>query len=67
MLAIDTAEGTAVITGDAIPLHRNYLDGIPSGIVVNTLEAIAALDRVRELRPDAIYTGHDLKPFLKPA
>lgn len=67
MLAIDTAEGTAVITGDAIPLHRNYIDNIPSGIVVNTIEAIAALQRVRNLHPVAIYTGHDLQPFLKPA
>jgi len=67
MLVVDTADGTAVLSGDAIPLHRNYLDNIPSGIVVNTVEAIAALERVRALRPSAIYTGHDLQPCLKPA
>jgi glyoxylase-like metal-dependent hydrolase (beta-lactamase superfamily II) len=67
MLKVETARGTAVITGDAIPLHRNYIDSIPSGIVVNTLEALAALDRVRKLRPVALYTGHDLQPFLEPA
>jgi len=48
-------------------LHRNYLENIPSGIVVNTVEAIAALDRVRALSPAAIYTGHDLQPCLRPA
>ncbi|HVO88590.1 MAG TPA: N-acyl homoserine lactonase family protein [Casimicrobiaceae bacterium] len=67
MLVVDAVEGTSVITGDAIPLHRNYLENIPSGIVVNTLEAIAALERVRALRPAVIYTGHDLQPCLKPA
>jgi glyoxylase-like metal-dependent hydrolase (beta-lactamase superfamily II) len=66
MLVVDTAEGTAIITGDAIPLHRNYLDNIPSGIVVDTLEAITALERVRALRPAALYTGHDLQPCLRP-
>lgn len=65
MLVVDTQEGTAVITGDAIPLHRNYRDNIPSGIVVNTLEALAALDRVRAMRPAALYTGHDLAPCLR--
>ena len=38
-----------------------------AGIVVNTLEAIAALDRVRALRPVALYTGHDLESCLTPA
>lgn len=66
MLVANTAEGPAVITGDAVPLHRNYLDNIPSGIVVNAVEAIAALERVRALRPAAIYTGHDLQSSLRP-
>jgi len=66
MLVVDTEEGTAVITGDAIPLHRNFRENIPSGIVVNTLEALAALDRVRAMQPAALYTGHDLSPCLRP-
>jgi glyoxylase-like metal-dependent hydrolase (beta-lactamase superfamily II) len=65
MLVVDTLEGRVVITGDAIPLHRNFLENIPSGIVVDTIEAIAALERVRALRPVAIYTGHDLQPHLR--
>lgn len=66
MFVVDTAEGKAVITGDAVPLHRNYCDNIPSGIVVDVFEAIAALERVRELQPVAIYTGHDLMQCLRP-
>jgi glyoxylase-like metal-dependent hydrolase (beta-lactamase superfamily II) len=66
MVLVDTAEGLAVITGDAIPLQRNFIDDIPSGIVTDTLEAIAALERVRGLDPESIYTGHDLKPRLQP-
>ncbi|MBS0320781.1 MAG: N-acyl homoserine lactonase family protein [Proteobacteria bacterium] len=64
MLVVDGSEGTLVITGDAIPLHRNYTDSIPSGIVVNTLEAIAALHRVRTLDAARLFTGHDLEPSL---
>jgi len=66
MLIVDTAEGKAILTGDAVPLHRNYIDNIPSGIVVDVFEAIAAIERVRALRPVAIYTGHDLETCLKP-
>lgn len=66
MLIVDTAEGRAVLTGDAVPLHRNYLENIPSGIVVDVREAIRALERVRSLDPDFIYTGHDLAPCLRP-
>jgi glyoxylase-like metal-dependent hydrolase (beta-lactamase superfamily II) len=65
MLIVNTTDGTAVISGDAIPLHRNYVDNIPSGIIVNAVEAIAALERVRALRPVAIYTAHDLQPCLR--
>lgn len=65
MLVVDTDRGRAVLTGDAIPLHRNYLENLPSGIVVDVFEAIAALERVRMLDPVAIYTGHDLAPCLQ--
>jgi len=65
MIVADTAEGVAVITGDAIPLHRNYVDNIPSGIIVDVFEAIAALERVRALRPAVLLTGHDPQPFLR--
>jgi glyoxylase-like metal-dependent hydrolase (beta-lactamase superfamily II) len=65
MLVVDTNEGRAVIAGDAIPLHRNFVDHIPSGIIVDVFEAIAALDRVRALRPAFLYTGHDIQPFLR--
>jgi len=64
MLIVDTAEGRCLLTGDAVPLHRNYLDNIPSGIIVDMLEAVAAIERVRELDPVAIYTGHDVEPRL---
>ena len=67
MVLVDTDEGLAVITGDAIPLHRNYTENIPSGIVTDTLEAIQALERVHELRPARVYTGHDPQPFLRPS
>jgi glyoxylase-like metal-dependent hydrolase (beta-lactamase superfamily II) len=66
MLLVNTCDGIAVITGDAIPLHRNYREHIPSGIIVDVFEAMAALDRVKALRPALIYTGHDLESFLQP-
>lgn len=65
MLLVETSKGQCVITGDAVPLHRNYIENIPTGIVVDVVDAIAALDRVRALRPAALYTGHDLEPCLR--
>lgn len=65
MVAVDTEEGLVVLTGDAVPLNRNLLDNIPSGIVTDTMQAIDALERVRSLNPVAVYTGHDLEACLR--
>jgi len=59
MVRVDTTEGTALITGDVVPLARNYETGTPNGILVNLLDSIAALKRVRELQPVLLYPGHD--------
>ncbi|MBP8294479.1 MAG: N-acyl homoserine lactonase family protein [Burkholderiales bacterium] len=59
MVLVDTAAGLAVLTGDAIPMNRNYTGAIPTGILVNLLEVANAQRTVRSLRPHCIYTGHD--------
>jgi glyoxylase-like metal-dependent hydrolase (beta-lactamase superfamily II) len=64
MFCVDTAEGRALITGDAVPLHRNYIERVPSGILVDVFEAVAALDKARALSPARLYTGHDASPYL---
>lgn len=65
MLCIETGEGRALIAGDTIPLLRNYRERIPSGILVDWFEAIAAIERVVDLRPAVIYPGHDVVAHLK--
>lgn len=64
MVSVDTAAGRALLTGDAVPLHRNYIERIPSGILVDAVEAVGALDRARALSPVRLYTGHDIEPYL---
>lgn len=59
IVAVQRDDGLAVIAADAIPLNRNYTDFIPNGILVNVVDAIAALKTVRALGPVEIYTGHD--------
>lgn len=59
IIAVQTAEGTAVLTGDAIPMNRNYTEAIPTGILVDLMEVINARKRVRALLPHCLYTGHD--------
>ena len=59
MVAVATSEGLAVLTGDAIPMNRNYVDAIPTGILVDLPAVINARRRVRDLAPHCIYTGHD--------
>jgi glyoxylase-like metal-dependent hydrolase (beta-lactamase superfamily II) len=64
MFCVDTAEGLALLAGDAVPLNRNYVERIPSGILVDVFEAVAALDKARALAPVKLYTGHDIAPCL---
>ena len=64
IVVVDRSDGCAVIAGDAIPLNRNYSDFVPNGILVNVVDAVAALKTVRALRPVEIYTGHDPMPSL---
>ena len=64
MVIVDTAAGKAVLSGDVIPMHRNFTDDIPSGIVTDVREAIGALARIRDMAPAALYTGHDLDDCL---
>ncbi len=65
MLIVDTDQGKAVLSGDAIPMNRNFTDDIPSGIVIDVRESLAALARIRDMRPAALYTGHDPQACLK--
>lgn len=65
IVVVERSDGLAVIAGDVIPLNRNYTDFVPNGILVNVVDAIAALKTVRALQPVEIYTGHDLKPSLR--
>jgi glyoxylase-like metal-dependent hydrolase (beta-lactamase superfamily II) len=59
MVVVDTTDGKAVLTGDAIPSNRNFIEDIPSGIVIDVQEAVNALARVREMNPAVLFTGHD--------
>lgn len=66
IVTVQREDGLAVIAADAIPLNRNFTDFVPNGILVNVIDAIAALKAVRALRPVEIYTGHDLEPSFRP-
>lgn len=64
MVVVETGEGRVVLTGDAVPTHRNYVDNLPSGILVDLLELIDARRTVKALAPRFLYTGHDLAERL---
>lgn len=66
MVCVDTQAGLALIAGDAIPLCRNYRESIPSGIVCDVGEAVAALECVTRLAPACIYPGHDMQASFAP-
>lgn len=65
IVTVRRADGLAVIAADAIPLNRNFTDFVPNGILVNVVDAVAALRTVRALAPVEVYTGHDLEPSLR--
>lgn len=59
IVIVETDEGRAVLTGDAIPMNRNYTDAVPTGLFVDLVEVLAARMLVRGLNPDYLFTGHD--------
>lgn len=59
IVIVDTSEGRAVLTGDAIPMNRNYTDAIPTGLFVDLVEVMNARTAIRRLLPRMLYTGHD--------
>lgn len=65
MVLVETAQGKALITGDVLPFARNYEANVPNGILVNLMDSIAALSRIRQMKPAIIYPGHDVVPFLR--
>lgn len=64
MIRVDTADGLAVLTGDVIPLNANYAQGLPTGILVDLLQVLAARRQLRSWCPKRLYTGHDPVPFM---
>jgi len=65
MVRVRTAAGWALLSGDAVPLNRNFVESIPSGICTSLIEATDALERAHRLRPVALYTGHDPTEVLR--
>lgn len=65
IVVVDRPEGLAVIASDAVPLNRNYVDLVPNGILVNVVDAVAALRTIRSLSPARLFTGHDVVPSLE--
>jgi len=55
-------EGTALFTGDAMPTLRSYFRGLPDFITTNEDEARRSIVKLKELKPDVYYPGHD-RPF----
>ena len=59
---VRTEQGTVLFSGDALPTLRSYLLGLPDYITVGDEEASRSIARLKELKPDFIYPGHD-RPF----
>jgi len=64
MIVVEGHNGQSIIAGDAIPMNRNFVERIPTGIHLNLLQAIDALDRVEAIKPATLYTGHDPEATL---
>jgi len=59
---VRTEEGTALFTGDAMPTLRSYFRGLPDFITNTEDEARRSITKLKALKPDAYYPGHD-RPF----
>jgi len=57
-VAVDTASGKAVLTGDVVFTYRNIEEDIPVGLNTSVEECYLAMRRIRE-EADIILPGHD--------
>lgn len=57
-VAVDTADGVVVITGDCANCMENIVDAVPVGIVHETAAELASLKRIRQIA-DFVVPGHD--------
>jgi glyoxylase-like metal-dependent hydrolase (beta-lactamase superfamily II) len=56
---VKTDEETALLTGDSMPTLRSYFRGLPDFITTSEDEAKQSIIRLKSLRPDTYYPGHD--------
>ena len=64
MVVVDGRNGQSIIAGDAIPMNRNFVERIPTGIHLNLVQAIDAIERAYEIAPLTLFTGHDPEAAL---
>ena len=62
VVLVDTAEGLAVLCGDLIPVADNMRNATAPGVFTNLLQVIDGIERIKQLDPAMLYTGHDLAP-----
>lgn len=60
-VAVDTAEGTAVIGSDCAHVFRNYREDWPSALIVDLVGWMKTYDKVRRKAsaPHLLFPGHD--------
>jgi N-acyl homoserine lactone hydrolase len=59
---VTTQTGKVLLSGDAMPTLRSYFRGLPDFITTTEEEARRSIDKLKMLRPDVYYPGHD-RPF----
>ena len=60
-VAVDTAEGTAILGSDCAHIFRNYREDWPSALIVDLVAWMKTYDklRARAASPDLLFPGHD--------
>jgi glyoxylase-like metal-dependent hydrolase (beta-lactamase superfamily II) len=64
MVVVDGRNGQSIIAGDAIPMNRNFVERIPTGIHLDLVQAIGAIERAHGIAPLTLFTGHDPEAAL---
>lgn len=64
MVAVNTANGTCVITGDNIMTYENMKNNIPVGLFCSIHECLKAMERIKK-QADFFIPSHDWKVFGK--
>ena len=67
IVRVEAVYGISVICGDLVAVADNIVNRTYPGVFINLIEVINGFDLINQMKPDALFTGHDRFDAFLPA